>query len=294
MRIIRNIGQMSIISKDLRSKGKAIGFVPTMGALHRGHLSLIRKARKENDIVVASIFVNPTQFSPQEDFKKYPRPFGQDVRLCKREGVDIIFCPEAKRMYPDNYKTYVNVQELGEVLCGKFRPNHFRGVATVVTKLFNIVQPDTSYFGQKDAQQAIIIKKMVEDLNIPVRIKVMPIVREGDGLAMSSRNVYLSSEERKDALVLRQALNLAKNLIAQGNSNSVYLMQKMRGLINKKKSAKIQYISVVNPQDLKPVAKIEGRVLIALAVWIGKTHLIDNIIINAKLKTKNSKLQRKT
>ncbi len=289
MRIIRNIKQMSIVSKNLRLRGKSIGFVPTMGALHEGHLALIRKARKENDMVVVSIFVNPTQFGPKEDLKKYPRHFSQDARLCKREGVDIIFYPEANRMYPDNYKTYVDVEKLSEVLCGRFRPAHFRGVATVVTKLFNIVQPDISYFGRKDAQQAIIIKKMVEDLNIPLRIKIMPTVREGNGLAMSSRNVYLSPGERKDAVILHQALNLAKNLITQGNRNTVYIVQKMRQLINQKKTAKVQYISIVNLRDLKPVNKIKGRVLIALAVWIGKTRLIDNIIINSNIKKQISK-----
>ena len=292
MRIIRDISQMSFLTRKLRLQGKGIGFVPTMGALHQGHLSLIRKARKENDIVVASIFVNPTQFGPKDDFKKYPRHFNQDVRLCKKGGVDIIFYPQANRMYPDNYKTYVDIEELGGLLCGRFRPGHFRGVATIVTKLFNIVEPHIAYFGQKDAQQAVIIKKIVDDLNIPVRIKVMPTAREDDGLAISSRNAYLSQRERSDAVVLFRALTLARNLVAQGNRNTFYIIQKMGRLISQKKNAKIQYISIVNPRDLSPLERVSGKALISLAVWIGKTRLIDNIIINPK--SKYYKIQNKS
>jgi len=280
VRIIRNIRQMSFLARKLRLQGKTIGLVPTMGALHRGHLSLIRKARKENDIVVASIFVNPAQFGPKDDFKKYPRHFSQDVRLCKASGVDIIFYPQAIRMYPGNYKTYVDVGELGGLLCGRFRPGHFRGVATVVTKLFNIIVPHIAYFGQKDAQQAVIIEKIVDDLNIPVRIKIMPTVREEDGLAMSSRNAYLNQRERSDAVVLSRALNLAKNLIAQGNRNPTSIIRKMRQLIHKNKTARVQYISIVNLRDLKPLDRISGKALIALAVLIGKVRLIDNMIID--------------
>lgn len=276
---MRNIKQMSQISKKARLAGRTIGFVPTMGALHEGHLSLIRRARRENEIVVVSIFVNPTQFGPQEDFKKYPRNFKCDAQMCKREGVDIIFYPPTKEIYPDNYRTYVLVEELSEVLCGKFRPGHFKGVATVVTKLFNIVQPDIAYFGQKDAQQVIIIKKIVEDLNIPVRIKVIPTLREKNGVALSSRNAYLKPSERRDAAVLYEALNLAKNLIRQGNRNSPDIIKEMKRIINKKKSAKVQYISVVGLGDLRPVERIKDSVLIALAVCLGKTRLIDNIIV---------------
>ena len=279
MKIIRSIKEMTGFSQKLRIKGKTIGFVPTLGALHQGHLSLIRQAAAENDIVVVSIFVNPIQFAPKEDYRRYPRNLRLDARLCRREGADVIFFPDVQQMYPGNYKTYVIVQDLSDVLCGKFRPGHFKGVATVVTKLFNIVAPDIAYFGQKDAQQAIIIKKVVEDLNIPVRIKVMPTVREEDGLAMSSRNAYLNKEERRDAAVLYQALILAKNLIKQGSVDSSGIIRKMRRLINKKKSACIQYISVVKHKDLKPLDKIRGKVLIALSVWIGKTRLIDNIVI---------------
>lgn len=289
MRIIRSIEQMSAFSKNMRLRHKTIGFVPTMGALHQGHLSLIRQACRDNDKVVVSIFVNPIQFGPQDDFKKYPRDLRRDARLCKEEGVDIIFYPATEDMYPCGYKTYMEVEDLSDVLCGKFRPGHFRGVTTVVLKLFNMVNPDIAYFGQKDAQQAIIIKKMACDLNLGVKIKVMPTVREKDGLALSSRNVYLSPQERQEAVILFQALNLAKALSKQGNRDSLAIIRKMRRLIETKKSARVQYIAIVGSEDLKPVEKIRERVLIALAVWIGKTHLIDNIIINPNVKVQNPK-----
>lgn len=280
MRIIHNIKNMFAYSKNVHREGKAIGFVPTMGALHEGHLSLIRQAHKENDIVVVSIFVNPIQFGPKEDLKKYPKDIERDARLCKSEGIDIIFCPDAKDIYPVNFRTYVTVEDLSDALCGGFRPGHFKGVTTVVTKLFNILNPDIAYFGQKDAQQAIIIKRMAGDLNMPLQIKVMPTVREQDGLAMSSRNAYLNKKERLDAAVLYQALTLAKNLIRLGNTGPKSIVRQMRGLINKKKSAKIQYISIVDSNNLKPVNKIKNKVLIALSVRIGRTRLIDNIIVN--------------
>ena len=279
MKIIRSIKKMAVFSEKLHSKGKTIGFVPTMGALHKGHLSLIRQAHKENDIVVVSIFVNPIQFGPKEDYRRYPRNLRLDAQLCRGEGADFMFFPDIRQMYPANFKTYVLVSDLSDVLCGKFRPGHFKGVATVVTKLFNIVRPDIAYFGQKDAQQAIIIKKLASDLNIPTRIKVMLTVREKDGLAMSSRNTYLDKEERQDAAVLYQALILAKNLIKRGEAGSSGIIRKMRRLINKKKNACIQYISIVKHKDLEPLDKIRGKVLIALSVWIGKTRLIDNIVI---------------
>lgn len=282
MRIARSIKQMQQISKNFRRKGNTIGFVPTMGALHEGHLSLIRQARRENNKVVASIFVNPAQFSPAEDFKKYPRDLKRDANLCEKSGADIIFYPKTKDIYPQDYKTYVTVEDLSNVLCGKSRPGHFRGVATVVTKLFNIVNPDIAYFGQKDAQQAIIIKKMVSDLNMPVEIKVLPTVREKDGLAMSSRNAYLNPRQRRGASVLHQALKLADRLIRQGNKNPSDVIRRMRQLVNTKKDASVEYISIVNPKNLRPVDKIKDNVLIALAVFIGKTRLIDNIVVNLK------------
>ncbi len=282
MRIIRSPKIMTEVLKKLKLKDRTIGFVPTMGALHEGHLSLIRKARKENDIVAVSIFVNPTQFGPKEDFKRYPRPIRKDIVLCCKEKVDFIFYPKVKDLYPQGFKTFVTVEQLSNVLCGKSRPGHFRGVATVVTKLFNIVNPDIAYFGQKDTQQAIIIKRLVCDLNIPVKIKVMPIIREKDGLALSSRNIYLNQQERKDALVLFRSLNLAKDLLKEGERDAGRVINSMRKLIKQRKSAKIDYISIVDPKDLKPVKRILNGCLIALAVWMGKTRLIDNTIVTIK------------
>lgn len=281
MKIIRKIKQMSLFSKNARLRSKSIGFVPTMGALHEGHLGLIRKARRENDTVAVSIFVNPAQFGAREDLKKYPRDLKRDAKLCKKAGVDIIFCPHAKDMYRNGYNTYISVLGLSDVLCGRFRPGHFKGVATIVNKLFNIIQPDTAYFGQKDAQQAVIIKRMVEDLNIPVKIRMMPTVRERDGLAMSSRNTYLNKDERKDAAVLYQALILARNSIKAGIKDAAQITSRMRQLIQKKKTTKIDYISIVGPDNLKPVKKIPRICLVALAVWVGKTRLIDNLMIKS-------------
>jgi pantoate--beta-alanine ligase len=269
---------MQDFSRRNKAAGKSIGFVPTMGALHEGHLSLIRRARRENDIAVVSIFVNPTQFAPQEDLKKYPRDLKRDARLCSREGVDCIFYPAAGQMYPAGYRTYVTVEKLSDVLCGKSRPGHFKGVATVVTKLFNIVNPDSAYFGQKDAQQAIIIKRMASDLNMPVEIKVMPTLRAKDGLALSSRNVYLSKQERKDALVLSGALKAALNLVKAGAREPAKVIKKMQQLILAKKTAKIDYISLVDLDRLEPVKRISAGCLLALAVRIGKTRLIDNAV----------------
>jgi len=282
MRIIRNIKEMTRAAQKRGLQGDSIGFVPTMGALHAGHLSLIRRCRRENDFTVVSIFVNPTQFSPREDYRKYPRNLIQDARACQEEGVDIIFFPDAKDMYPKPFRTFVEVEGLSELLCGHFRPGHFRGVTTVVAKLFQIVQPDIAYFGQKDAQQAIIIRKMVEDLSMPVQIKVMPIVRERDGLALSSRNQYLNASERKDAVVLHQALNLAKDSLRRRETDASRVIQSMRTLIQKKKSARVDYISIVDLQNLKPLKKIRGKALVALAVWIGKTRLIDNAIVKLR------------
>ncbi len=300
MRIIRSPKIMTEVLKKLKLKSRTIGFVPTMGALHQGHLSLIRQARRENDIVAVSIFVNPTQFGPKEDFKRYPRPIRKDIVFCRKEKVDFIFYPKVKDLYPQGFKTFVTVEQFSNVLCGKSRAGHFRGVATVVTKLFNIVNPDIAYFGQKDAQQAIIIKRLVCDLNIPIKIKVMPIIREKDGLAMSSRNVYLNQQERKDALVLSRSLNLAKDLLKKGERNAARIINSMRRLIKQRKSAKIDgstsltinpersrridYIAVVDSEDLKPIKKISNGCLIALAVWMGKTRLIDNIIIKSNIK----------
>lgn len=279
MIVVKDPKRMYAVIRKNRLKNKTIGFVPTMGALHKGHLSLIRQAARDNDIVAVSIFVNPVQFGPKEDFRHYPRPINKDISLCREEGVDFIFYPTASRMYPDGFRTYVNVEELSDCLCGQSRPGHFKGVATVVTKLFNIVLPDVAYFGQKDAQQAVIIKKMLYDLNMPVKIKVLPTVREKDGLALSSRNAYLNKRERKDAVVLFNSLNLARDLISRGVRDTTKIIGLMKRLIYKKKSAKIDYISIVDTDNLKPLKKISAKALIALAVWIGKTRLIDNMVI---------------
>lgn len=276
MQVIKSPLPLNKELKALQQKGMSVGFVPTMGALHAGHLSLIRRAVKENKISVVSIFVNPAQFGPREDLKKYPRALKKDLLLCGKERVDYVFLPRAKEIYPRGFSTYINVEGLSEALCGKARPGHFRGVATVVAKLFNIVQPDIAYFGQKDAQQAIIIQRMVKDLNLPVKIQVMPTIRQKDGLALSSRNLYLSKSQREDALVLSKALNLAKLMIKNGAKDSSRVISRMQQLIARKKSAKIDYIAIVDTDNLKPLKKISGNYLVALAVKIGQTRLIDN------------------
>ncbi len=285
MRIIQSIAQMQKLSVALKRRGKTIGFVPTMGALHEGHLSLIQQARKENKVVVVSIFVNPIQFGPQEDFKNYPRPFKQDVLLCKKEKVDFLFLPQARQMYPQGFKTMVEVADLGNTLCGAFRPGHFRGVTTVVAKLFNITGPDTAYFGQKDAQQAVIIQRMASDLNFALKIKVMPTVREKGGLALSSRNKYLNSREKEGSLILFRSLNLARDLIGRGERECREIIRRMKALINSQGNARIDYVDIVDPENLKPLEKIQKKCLIALAVRFGSTRLIDNIVISRRRKT---------
>jgi pantoate--beta-alanine ligase len=253
-----------------------------MGYLHKGHLSLMKKARKETDIVIISIFVNPTQFGPHEDYTQYPRDLEKDTQLAKAVGVDVVFVPTVAAMYPQGFSTFVNVEEITDCLCGQSRPGHFRGVTTVVMKLFNLVKPDIAYFGQKDAQQAIVIKRMVKDLDMDIKIKVLPIVRESDGLAMSSRNTYLNLQERKDATVLFHALQRARTMVASGVREPRKIISNMKRIIRQKQSAKIDYVAVVDTENLKTLKRISGEVLIALAVWIGKTRLIDNIIIRVK------------
>ncbi len=281
MKIVTRPEIMQGITTELKRNGRSIGFVPTMGALHEGHLSLIRRARRENDVLVVSIFVNPLQFGPSEDLTRYPRPFAKDKKLCLKENVDFLFHPQAGVLYARDFKTQVSVRGIEDVLCGAKRPGHFRGVATVVAKLFNIVQPDTAYFGRKDAQQAVLIRRMVRDLNFPVKIAVLPVVREHDGLAMSSRNGYLSRAEREDARVVPQALCLAKEMVKRKVCGSQTIVSAMKKLILKKKTAAVDYISVVDPDDLSPVGRIRlgSPALIALAVHIGRTRLIDNVII---------------
>ncbi|MDP2980611.1 MAG: pantoate--beta-alanine ligase [Candidatus Omnitrophota bacterium] len=280
MKIYKSISSLIKKVREVKKHGYKIGLVPTMGFLHEGHMSLIRKARKDTDYVIVSIFVNPAQFGPKEDFKRYPRAIKRDLMLCEKEGADIIFTPEAKEMYPKDYATYVSVEKITYKLCGASRPGHFRGVSTVVAKLFNITMPDIAYFGQKDAQQAIIIKRMAEDLNMSVEIKVMPVVREKDGLAMSSRNVYLNRKERGRAQSIYKSLKSAKELFNEGERDSKKIINKIKRVINNQPDAKIDYAAIVDAKDLRDIKKISGEALVAIAVWIGKTRLIDNIMLN--------------
>ena len=262
-----------------RSAGKTIGLVPTMGALHEGHLSLFRRARQRCDRVIASLFVNPLQFGPAEDYDRYPRDFERDLALIEQEGLDAVFHPEAQAMYPQPPEISVSPGRLGELLCGRSRPGHFQGVATVVAKLLNILQPDVAFFGQKDAQQAIIIKRMVEDLNFPVAIEVCPIVREPDGLALSSRNLYLSAEERACAPVLYRALRRAEMLIRSGVRDAARLEEEMQEVIRAAPGVELDYACVVDRQSLNEVQEVTGEVLLAVAARFGKTRLIDNLMV---------------
>jgi len=271
LKIIKKPNKMQEISDNLHKKGK-IGFVPTMGALHKGHLSLIEKAREENDFLILSIFVNPLQFGPSEDYERYPRPYKEDVKLAKGGGVDYLFYPSVSDLYPEKQETFVKMPEFEGILCGRNRPTHFQGVLTVVAKLFNITKPHNAYFGQKDYQQAIMIRKMTKDLNFDVNIKILPIIREGDGLAMSSRNIYLSKEERGKASVLYQSLLKGKRLLEKGGDREE-IISLMKGMIERE-GFEIDYIEILDKETLK-----EGKTLIALAARIGKTRLIDNIII---------------
>jgi len=271
---------MQKICGELKRRGKSIGLVPTMGYLHKGHLNLIQIAVDKSDVVVVSLFVNPTQFGPREDFKRYPRDFKRDRLLLEKAKCDYLFVPGTKAMYPDGYLTYVNVEKLIGHLEGTVRPGHFRGVTTVVAKLFNVVQPDIAVFGQKDAQQAVVLKKMVDDLNYGIKMIIAPTVRERDGLACSSRNKYLSSEERKQARALYQSLRLAKALIKKGERSANKLVSKMNKFIDKQPLAEIDYIAATDAHTLELLNKLKGEVLISLAVRFGKTRLIDNIKIN--------------
>ena len=280
MKIIRSPLEMQSTCLKLRSKGLSVGLVPTMGALHEGHLSLIKRARKENDEVVVSIFVNPKQFGPKEDLSRYPRPFGRDRALCKREKVDHIFVPSAAAMYPLPFHTYINVEKLSDPLCGNYRPGHFRGVATVVAKLFNIVLPERAYFGMKDYQQLKIIERMTKDLNMPVEIVPCPIVREKNGLALSSRNRYLSEKERGSAKNIYKSLQFARDMIKSKKiKNAQKTSRIVKNMLSKIPGARVEYIEVLDAEDLSPLNKLKFPIVIAAAVWVGKTRLIDNIII---------------
>jgi pantoate--beta-alanine ligase len=261
----------------LKRRGKKIAFVPTMGYLHEGHLSLMRTARRKGDVLVVSIFVNPAQFGPREDFSRYPRDLRRDLALCRRAGADVVFAPAVKSMYPEGYSTYVEETRLSRGLCGERRPGHFRGVATVVLKLFAIVQPDLAVFGLKDFQQSRIIRKMASDLNLPVTILAAPTVREKDGLAMSSRNTFLNPSERKEALCLRRALLQARRMARAGEREARKIRAAMRRIVEREPSARIDYLEIVDGEDLRPVRRIEPGAMAALAVFIGKTRLIDNI-----------------
>lgn len=277
MIIIETIADMKAAVEGWKAAGRTIGFVPTMGFLHEGHLSLVRAARKRSEVVVVSIFVNPAQFGPREDFARYPRDLDRDRALLEAEGADVLFHPAAAEMYPPGYRTYVEVQGLQDGLCGRSRPGHFRGVATVVLKLFNIVRPDAAFFGAKDAQQVRILEKMAADLDLGVEVVTCPIVREPDGLAMSSRNAYLNPEERRAALVLSRSLRAAKAGIRGGERDAAKVLAGIRFMIEAEPLARIDYIAAVDAAGLEPVDVLRGEVLIALAVFVGPTRLIDNL-----------------
>lgn len=276
MEILKKITEVKSLVKSWKAQGLSVGFVPTMGYLHEGHESLIRKAREENHKVVVSIFVNPIQFGPKEDLASYPRDLERDSQICKEAGADLIFAPAESEMYFEDFSSYVNVDGLTEFLCGASRPGHFRGVCTVVSKLFNIVSPERAYFGEKDAQQLAVIKRMVRDLNFDIEIIGCPIIREEDGLAKSSRNTYLAPEERKAALVLSKSLSLARKALEASERNGEAVKEIIVKEITSEPLARIDYVEIADSSSLKPVKVIEGPVLIALAVYIGKTKLIDN------------------
>ncbi len=277
--IVTDIEGVREAVRRARAAGRTVGLVPTMGALHAGHGSLMRAARAETSFVVVSIFVNPTQFGPHEDFHRYPRPFDQDVTFCRSEDVDLIFHPEPVVIYPPGFRTYVEVEGLQDVLEGASRPGHFRGVATVVLKLFNLVQPDVAYFGQKDAQQALLIRRMVCDLDVPVRVRVCPIVREPDGLALSSRNQYLDPTQRRHAPALHDALRHAADLIAVGERRADVVRRATAERVTATPGAVLDYLVLVNADTLDRLERIEGDVLMAVAARFGATRLIDNVLL---------------
>lgn len=280
MQVITDIKAMIKQIDKYKKQNLSIGFVPTMGYLHEGHLSLVKAAR-ENDRVILSIFVNPMQFGAKEDLASYPRDLKRDSKLCEENGVDIIFAPSAEQMYPQGFSTYVDMSSLTNTLCGASREGHFRGVCTILMKLFNIVRPNRAYFGQKDAQQCAVVRHMIEDLNLNLDLKICPIIREEDKLAKSSRNVYLSEEERKAALVLSRAIFLGENLIKNGERNSKIIIEAMKEEFEKEELARIDYVSLVCPKTMEELEFIKDEVLGAVAVYIGKTRLIDNFLIQA-------------
>lgn len=282
MNIIRDIQEMKECSLELRFRRETIGFVPTMGYLHRGHLELVRRALAENNATVVSIFVNPAQFGPSEDFDTYPRDEDRDLQLLKELGVDCVFIPSERVIYPEGYSTYVHVERLTDYLCGAKRPGHFKGVATVVTKLFNIVSPDRAYFGQKDAQQFRVLRRMVLDLNMNVEMVEIPTVREEDGLAMSSRNRYLSNSERREALLIREALDKGLEMIMEGTHSVSGIRDELGKILRKGKHVFVDYIEIVDEKNLSPVERLDNDVILAIAVFVGKTRLIDNEVIRVR------------
>lgn len=281
MQVVKTIREVKNNVKGWKKEGLTVGFVPTMGYLHEGHGSLIQRARKENDKVVVSIFVNPMQFGPTEDLASYPRDLAKDSAYCESLGADLIFNPEPEEMYTDSFCSYVDMSVLTEELCGLSRPVHFRGVCTVLTKLFNIVQPDRAYFGQKDAQQLAIVKHMVEDLNMDLEIIGCPIIREEDGLAKSSRNTYLSAEERKAALILSKTIALGEKMVAEGETDVVKLVEAMKANIATEPMARIDYVKAVDGLTMQQVTEVKAPLLVAMAVYIGKTRLIDNFSVES-------------
>jgi pantoate--beta-alanine ligase len=287
MEMIRDIATLRSHIKNARLVGKTIGLVPTMGYLHEGHLSLLRQAHRDNDITILSIFVNPLQFGVGEDYEEYPRDLETDATKAKEIGCDFIFAPSVKEMYPEGYATFVDVERLTEDLCGAARPGHFRGVTTVVTKLFNIATPDNTYFGQKDAQQALVLKRMAKDLNMDLTVNIMPIIREADGLAMSSRNVYLTPQERTAATILSRSLRQAEEKIKNGERDAKAVIRFITETIQSEPLAKIDYVGVVGTDEIKKTETITGQTLIALAVRFSNTRLIDNIILEVRSNAKN-------
>lgn len=279
MKVCRTIDEMRAASRAARRVGKSLGLVPTMGALHEGHLSLVRAAKAQCDLVAASIFVNPLQFGPNEDLAKYPRTFDRDRELFIQQGVDFIFAPSVEEMYPPGAVTYVTVEGLSDKLCGRSRPGHFRGVTTVVSKLFNIVEPDRAFFGQKDAAQSIIIRRMVRDLNIPVQVVVCPIVREPDGLAMSSRNAYLDAQQRKSSLVINQSLRAVQERFDRSERKVHALIEAGSQVFAQEPSVRLDYFEIVDPETLDPVDGLTRPALVAVAAFVGKARLIDNVVL---------------
>lgn len=278
MKVVHTINEVREIVKNWKKEGQSIGFVPTMGYLHEGHKSLILKSVSENDKTVVSVFVNPTQFGPNEDLAKYPRDLLRDTKLVESAGADLIFNPEPSEMYPEHFTTTVNTSEVTEHLCGAKRPVHFGGVCQVLTKLFNIVTPNKAYFGQKDAQQLAVVKRFVRDLNFDIEIIGCPIIREDDGLAKSSRNTYLSPEERKAAPILYKSLLEGKKLIEAGERKASVIIKKITDVLNEEPLAKIDYVSIVDNQNIQPIETLKGEILVAIAVYIGTTREIDNFI----------------